>query len=303
MITVVSLPLVNQWTQDRRPGRTPQWRGIPPLHEVRAAGVPLALASDNTRDQFYAYGDLDMLEVLTQSCRMAHLDRPYEDWARSVTAVPAAAMRLGARGRGGTNLEAAGAAPDDTPTGTLRPGGPADFVIFRGRCYSELMSRPQGDRVVIRAGRPIDARPPAYEALDDLNLPSGLRSFVGASAYATAEPEPEPAAGADGRVARLLFKGLARRRGPRSAARSTDAEVSPKRRRVQLAAYCDAGPGAWDEVVAATPSGLLRTGPWGLLGRLAGQETAVPLAGVLALGASALAVGAALGFALGKWAK
>ena len=28
--------------------------------------MPTALASDNTRDQFYAYGDLDMLEVFTQ---------------------------------------------------------------------------------------------------------------------------------------------------------------------------------------------------------------------------------------------
>ncbi len=46
--------------------RTPRWRGIPPLHELRAAGIPVALASDNTRDQFYAYGDLDMLEVFSQ---------------------------------------------------------------------------------------------------------------------------------------------------------------------------------------------------------------------------------------------
>jgi hypothetical protein len=28
--------------------------------------VAVALASDNTRDQFYAYGDLDMLEVFAQ---------------------------------------------------------------------------------------------------------------------------------------------------------------------------------------------------------------------------------------------
>ena len=28
--------------------------------------MPTAIASDNVRDQFYAYGDLDMLEVFTQ---------------------------------------------------------------------------------------------------------------------------------------------------------------------------------------------------------------------------------------------
>jgi len=36
-VTVVSLPLVNQWTQDRshEGGRTPRWRGITLLHELR----------------------------------------------------------------------------------------------------------------------------------------------------------------------------------------------------------------------------------------------------------------------------
>ena len=52
-VTVVSLPLVNQWTQDRDHSarRTPRWRGVTLLHELRAAGVPTAIASDNTRDQ------------------------------------------------------------------------------------------------------------------------------------------------------------------------------------------------------------------------------------------------------------
>ncbi len=40
-------------------GRTPRWRGVTLLHELKAAGVPVAIASDNTRDPFYAYGDLD----------------------------------------------------------------------------------------------------------------------------------------------------------------------------------------------------------------------------------------------------
>ena len=36
------------------------------FHELKAAGIPVAVASDNIRDQFYAYGDLDMLEVFNQ---------------------------------------------------------------------------------------------------------------------------------------------------------------------------------------------------------------------------------------------
>lgn len=35
----------------------------------RQAGIPVAISSDNVRDQFYAYGDLDMLEVFTQASR------------------------------------------------------------------------------------------------------------------------------------------------------------------------------------------------------------------------------------------
>ena len=34
------------------------------------AGIPVAISSDNVRDQFYAYGDLDMLEVFTQASKL-----------------------------------------------------------------------------------------------------------------------------------------------------------------------------------------------------------------------------------------
>lgn len=52
--------------RDHAAGRTPRWRGVTALQELAAGGVAVALASDNTRDQFYAYGDLDMLEVFAQ---------------------------------------------------------------------------------------------------------------------------------------------------------------------------------------------------------------------------------------------
>ena len=154
-ITIVSLPLVNQWTQDRRyPVRTtPLWRGVTLLHEARDAGVAVAIASDNTRDQFYAYGDLDMLEVFNQGCRMAHLDRPYGSWVNTVGSTPAAAMGL----KGHTSSH-----------GTLQVGGGADFIVFsNARKYSELLSRPQEDRIVVRAGRRIpDGSLPSYKELD-----------------------------------------------------------------------------------------------------------------------------------------
>ena len=52
--------------RDQKGQHTPRWRGVTLLHELRSHSIPVAIASDNTRDQFYAYGDLDMLEVFNQ---------------------------------------------------------------------------------------------------------------------------------------------------------------------------------------------------------------------------------------------
>lgn len=144
---VVSLPMCNLYLQDRRVGRTPRWRGVTLLHELAAAGVPVMLASDNTRDPFHAYGDLDMLEVFGHSARIGHLDHPFADWPRAVTATPAGWM-----GRGGG----------------LAVGDAADLVAFDARSLNELLSRPQADRLVIRGGRATGAVPPRYRELDGL---------------------------------------------------------------------------------------------------------------------------------------
>lgn len=148
-INVVSLPLCNLYLQDRVPGRTPRWRGVTLLHELAARRVPIAVASDNTRDAFYGFGDHDVLEVFREATRICHLDRPYGDWPRAVTTTPAQLMGLAGGGRVG-------------------PGLPADLVLFEGRTWSELLSRPQADRVVLRNGRAIERRLPDYRELDAL---------------------------------------------------------------------------------------------------------------------------------------
>lgn len=147
-IAVVSLPMCNLYLQDRAPGRTPRRRGVTLLHEMAARGIPLALASDNCRDPFYAYGDHDMLEVLREATRIAHLDRPLGDWPRAVTRTPAELMGL-------------------PQAGVIRIGAPADLVLFRARSATELLSRPQSDRIVLRAGGRIDTTLPDYRELDD----------------------------------------------------------------------------------------------------------------------------------------
>ena len=146
-IAIVSLPMCNMYLQDRKAGRTPRWRGVTPLRELKAAGVSVMIASDNTRDPFYAYGDLDMLEVWREGTRILHLDHPFGAWVQSVTAAPAQALGLNGASR-------------------LDSGASADFILFRARSLSELFSRPQTDRRVFRHGRRIRARLPDYRELD-----------------------------------------------------------------------------------------------------------------------------------------
>ena len=148
-IAVVSLPMCNLYLQDRVPGRTPRWRGVTLLHEFAQQETPVAIASDNCRDPFYAYGDHDMLEVFREAVRIGHLDRPLGTWPRAVTATPADIMGLDNRGH-------------------IAVGSPADLVLFKARNANELLSRPQADRIVLRNGLPIDRTLPDYSELDDL---------------------------------------------------------------------------------------------------------------------------------------
>ncbi|NTF33550.1 cytosine deaminase [Rhizobium skierniewicense] len=148
-ISVVSLPMCNMYLQDRHAGRTPRWRGPTLFQELTAAGVSTAVASDNTRDPFYAYGDLDAVEVLREAVRILHLDHPIDDVARIVTTTPANIL-----GR-----------PD---IGRIGPGLPADMVLFAARRWSEFLSRPQADRIVMRNGKAIDRCLPDYRDLDPI---------------------------------------------------------------------------------------------------------------------------------------
>ena len=128
-IALVSLPMCNMYLQDRTAGRTPRWRGIAPLHELDAAVVTVMVASDNTRDPFYAYGDLDMLEVYREATRILHFDHSARPWLKTVAATPGAVMGL--------------------PHGRMAVGAPAGLVLTRARTMNELLSRPQVDRVVL----------------------------------------------------------------------------------------------------------------------------------------------------------
>lgn len=156
-IGVVSLPMCNLYLQDRQyhsseSPKTPRWRGTTLVHELKQTGIPVTFASDNCRDPFYGFGDHDGLEVFKMAVRICHLDRPFEDWLCSVTKTPADLMGLSDVGRIGVKL-------------------PADFIIFKGRYLSEILSRSQSDRIVVRNGKILEEQLPDYSELDDLIFP------------------------------------------------------------------------------------------------------------------------------------
>mmetsp|Transcript_17913 Transcript_17913/g.21963 ORF Transcript_17913/g.21963 Transcript_17913/m.21963 type:complete len:513 (+) Transcript_17913:38-1576(+) len=164
-IFIVSNPTTNLGLQDRRgtgppfglaidtcTPRTPAWRGMTLLQELRDAGIPVAAASDNVRDHWHPYGDYDMLTVWGLAQAICHLDTANSEgeWADLVSVVPAKAMGL------------------DHYT---LIGSDADLVLFpSARRASELFARPQIDRIVLRRGIPQVSILPQFSVLDDLVL-------------------------------------------------------------------------------------------------------------------------------------
>jgi cytosine deaminase len=148
-LAIVTLPLVNLYLQGRAGEATPRWRGITLIKELRAAGVKVSIASDNCRDPFYAYGDYDMVEVHREAVRIGHLDHPFGDWAGAISAVPADVLGLSGAGR-------------------IAVGATADLLLFRARGMTELLARPQADRVVLRAGKVLDTELPDFRLLDPI---------------------------------------------------------------------------------------------------------------------------------------
>ncbi|MYJ96418.1 MAG: amidohydrolase family protein [Proteobacteria bacterium] len=125
-IEVVALPTTNLYLQDRRQG-TPQRRGLTCVHELLDAGVAVRFASDNVCDAFYPYGDADLLDTACGAMLAAQLDST----AHLVAAVCDGKVEL---------------AVNDS----------ADLVLVRGRSFDDILSRRPAERIIIRAGEPLE---------------------------------------------------------------------------------------------------------------------------------------------------
>jgi cytosine/creatinine deaminase len=131
-IALTVMPTTNLFLQDMTPGRSPRLRGLAPAQELRAAGVPVILGTDNVCDPFYPLGIHDPLESLRLAIPAAHLAP--DDWADAVTSAPAHALGL---------------APQH-----LAVGEPADFLLFPAPDLVTALARPGVPRQIWRAGIP-----------------------------------------------------------------------------------------------------------------------------------------------------
>jgi len=149
-LSIITLPTVNMYLQDREEGRTPRWRGVTPVQELRAAGISVAAAGDNCRDPFFAYGDHDMLDTWRQAVRILHLDHPYADAPALVGPAPAEIMSIDG--------------------GTIGVGRSADLMILEAWSLDQVIARPHADRVILRKGTLANSALPSYSTLADFQL-------------------------------------------------------------------------------------------------------------------------------------
>lgn len=171
-LTLVCLPATDLWLQDsgmdtshnvqrgaRTGRRTPRQRGLLPLHEARARGIPIVLGSDHHRDLFFPGGDLDPLQTLALAANAAQLDDAVFEWADTVTTTAARLLR---------GADASGESGESSAS-DLAVGAVADLVLHPGRTSAEVLGRPHHGRQVLRAGQRLaadDAVPPDFRDLD-----------------------------------------------------------------------------------------------------------------------------------------
>ena len=163
-VYVVANPTTNLSLQDRRGSaapqclpidantpRTPQWRGLTLLQELRAAGVTVAAATDNVRDHWYPYGDYDLLTTWAAVLGLGHLETAPTagHWADLCCGAAAAAMGLSC--------------------GFISVGAEANVILFpAARSVSELLARPTAERIVMCKGVVVHHPLPDFAELDDL---------------------------------------------------------------------------------------------------------------------------------------
>jgi cytosine deaminase len=134
-MTIISNPPTNLVIQGRG-DRGLVRRGLTRVSELRAAGINVCFGQDNVCDGFYPFGRGSMLEVALLAAHAAHLTSPdLIDYALAgVSSAPARAAGI---------------------VHGIRPGGRADFSLFRAPSWVEALRLQQPPELVFFGGRPV----------------------------------------------------------------------------------------------------------------------------------------------------
>ncbi len=133
-IGVISLPLTDLYLMGRRDEQNVR-RGLTPIRRLLAAGVPVALASNNIRNPFTPVGTADPAHLTFVGAVAAHMGTP-ELMRELVAAVTTHAARI-------LNLRDYGCAA----------GCRADLVVWECREVEDIVAALPPRRLVVKAGR------------------------------------------------------------------------------------------------------------------------------------------------------
>src|SRR2546426_6761005 len=133
-IGVISLPLTDLYLMGRRDERNVR-RGLTPIRRLLAAGVPVALASNNIRNPFTPVGTADLADLTFLAAVAAHMGTPRElrMLLDTITMHPARLLRL--------------------PEYGLAPGCRADLVVWDCERAEEAVATLPPRVLVVKRGR------------------------------------------------------------------------------------------------------------------------------------------------------
>ena len=191
---MVTNPLDNAVLQGRFDAG-PIRRGHTRVKELLAAGVNVAIGHDSVMDPWYPLGFGDPLQAAFVLAHLGHMsgDAELRTLLDMITVAPAAALGVADYG--------------------IRPGGPADLVVFDARSEAEALRLQRPRHLVLRAGRIVVVRP----------RPRSVVSWHGTETEVDFRPQNGSRADdadcwtGSGSAARLARRGPARRPARRTA--------------------------------------------------------------------------------------
>lgn len=136
-IGVICLPATDLYLMGRGDERNVR-RGLTPIRRLLAAGVPVALASNNIRNPFTPVGTADLAHMAFLASMAAHMGTPGDmrDLVASLTTHPARILRL-----------------PEYPVAGLAPGVRADLVVWECERPEDIVATLPARALVVKRGR------------------------------------------------------------------------------------------------------------------------------------------------------